>query len=302
MLLTIKNLQVHYGKHLALQIDRPLQIAEGERIGIIGSNGAGKSTLVKTILGLTTYRGQIVTDLKPEKMAVHMQFNNYASTMPVRHILETILDTSIKKDEKLKELIEFFEFEGCLKKKYNALSGGQKQRLTIIMVMMQDAPLTFFDEVTSGLDFETRQRLMEKLVAWYKDKTNTLCVVSHYYDELEFLVKKLLILDEGKVIDYGDKEELFRVYCGNSIITLDTNEKNAELTKGYKKLGSPDHLIALSCKNVEEEEEIASLLIKNNVNFKRSNSDIEILFINAKEAYYKKNGKGGAAYETEKIK
>lgn len=302
MLLTIKNLQVHYGKHLALQIDHPLQIAEGERIGIIGSNGAGKSTFVKTILGLTTYRGQIITHLKPEEMAVHMQFNNYVSTMPVRHILETILDTSIKKDRKLQELIYFFEFEECLKKKYSALSGGQKQRLTIIMVMMQDAPLTFFDEVTSGLDFETRQRLMEKLVTWYKDKTNTLCVVSHYYDELEFLVKKLLILDDGKVIDYGDKEVLFRKYCGNSIITLDANEKNAELTKEYKKLGSPDHLIALKCETVDVEEKIARLFIENNVNFKRSNSDIEILFINAKESYYKKNGKGGVADETEKIK
>lgn len=297
MLVTIKNLQVHYGKHLALQIDSPIQIQEGERIGIIGSNGAGKTTLVKSILGLLPYRGQIITELEPEEMAVHLQFNNYVSTMSVRHVMETLLDTSIKQNQKLQELIDFFEFEDCLKKKYKNLSGGQKQRLTIIMVMMQNAPLTFFDEVTSGLDFETRQRLMEKLLKWYEGKSNTLAIVSHYYEELEFLAKKLLILDQGKVIDYGDKGELFRKYCGNSIITLEANVENEELVESYHRLHAPEHLIAISCSNVEEEMEVANLLIAHNINFKRSNSDIEIIYINAKEEYYKKHGKEGANYE-----
>lgn len=297
MLVTIKNVQVHYGKYLALQIENPIQINEGERIGIIGSNGAGKTTLVKTILGLTDYRGQIITNLKPEEMAVHLQANNYASTMSVRHVLEAILDTSVKKNQRLQELIAFFEFEGCLNKRYKNLSGGQKQRMTIIMVMMQDAPLTFFDEVTSGLDFETRQRLMEKLLQWYEGKTNTLCIVSHYYEELELLAKKLLVLDQGKVIDFGDKMELFQKYCGNSIITLDASAENENLVEGYRKLCAPEHLLAVSCKNAEEEMEVANALIEHNVNFKRSNNDIEIMYINAKEAYYKNHGKEGVRYE-----
>lgn len=297
MLVEIKNLQVFYGKFKALEIDRPLQIREGERIGIIGSNGAGKTTLVKTILGLTSYKGRIETSLTPQEMAVHLQFNNYVSTMPVRYILEMILDTSIKTNQRLRELIEYFEFEECLKKKYKALSGGQKQRLTIIMVMMQDAPLTFYDEVTSGLDFETRQRLMEKLLAWYKGKNNTLCIVSHYYEELELLANRLLILDQGKVIDYGDKEELFRKYCGKSIITLDANAENERLTAPYPKLMAPSHLIALACRETAGEEELAGLLIRNNVNFKRSSSDIEIMSINAKAAYAREQGNGGGINE-----
>lgn len=292
-MITIHNLQVYYGKHLALQIDRPLVLGEGERIGIIGSNGAGKTTLVKAILGLVPYRGNIHSALKPEEMAVHMQFNNYVSTMSVRHVLETLLDTSIKKNAHLQELITYFEFEKCLGKRFKSLSGGQKQRLTIILVMMQDAPLTFYDEVTSGLDFETRQRLMEKLVMWYQNKKSILCIVSHYYAELEFLANKFLILDQGRMIDYGEKEELFRKYCGSSIITLDSTEKNERLIVSYQRLDAPDHLIALSCKNREKEEEIAKLLIQNNVNFKRSNSDIEIMSINAKSAYYKGQEKEG---------
>lgn len=297
MLVTIKNLQVYYGRQLALEIDRPLEINKGERIGIIGSNGAGKSTFVKTMLGLTSYKGRIQTELKPEQMAAHLQFNDYVSTMSVRHVLETLLDTSISKNSRLQELITYFEFEECLKKHYKSLSGGQKQRLTIIMVMMQDAPLTFYDEVTSGLDFETRQRLMERLLKWYEGKSNTLCIVSHYYEELELLANKLLILDQGKVVDYGEKETLFRKYCGNSIITLDAGEEHERLTEPYRKLEAPSHLIALACRGKTEEEDIAKLLIRNNVNFKRSSSDIEIMSINAKKAYYQERGNGGVDHD-----
>ena len=286
MLLTIKQLQVKYGNQIALQIDKPLCFEKGERIGVIGSNGAGKTTLVKSILGLTNYEGRIVTQIKPEQMAAHMQTNAYVTTMPVKRIMETILNTKIKENKELQELIAFFEFDKCLSKKYNALSGGQKQKFTIIMIMMQKAELTFYDEVTSGLDFETRQKLMEKLVEWYQDKDDSLIIVSHYYEELEQLADKILLLDQGKVVAYGKTEELFKTYCGDAIFILENNHTNINLTDGFRTLQSPNHLIALSCRDKEEEKRLLSLLVDNNVNFKRSNSDIEIMSINAREQFY----------------
>ncbi|MDE6977902.1 MAG: ATP-binding cassette domain-containing protein, partial [Lachnospiraceae bacterium] len=182
MLLRINQLLVKYGDQTALRIESPVCFERGERIGVIGSNGAGKTTLVKALLGLVPYQGKVITELTPEQMAVHMQSNRYVRTMSVRHIMETILNTRLRKDKELQRLIDFFEFGSCLDKRFAALSGGQKQKFTIILVMMQKAELTFYDEVTSGLDFETRQRLMEKMAEWYRDKENTLVVVSHYYD------------------------------------------------------------------------------------------------------------------------
>lgn len=290
MLLTIKQLQVKYGNQIALQINSPLCIEEGERIGVIGSNGAGKSTLVKALLGITNYEGKIITQLKPEQMAAHMQSNAYVTTMPVKRIMEMVLDTKIKENKELQDLIAFFEFEKCLPKRYNALSGGQKQKFTIIMIMMQKADLTFYDEVTSGLDFETRQKLMEKMVEWYRDKKDSLIIVSHYYEELEQLADKILLLDQGKVIAYGRTEELFKTYCGDAIFVLDNNRKNQELIKGFEALKSPNHLIAISCRNVEEEKRLLSILVEHNINFKRSNSDIEIMSINARERFYENAG------------
>lgn len=283
MLLKINHLNVQYGKTAALQITAPITIEEGDRIGIIGSNGAGKSTLIKSLLGIVNYTGSIDSTITPLDMAVHMQFNEYTDSMVVKHVMEAILQTKIKKNQKLQNLISYFEFEKCLNKRYKVLSGGQKQRFTIILVLMQDAPLTFYDEVTSGLDFETRQKLVEKLVSWYQDKEAGLCIVSHYYEELEQLTNKLLILEQGKVIAFGDKEELFKKYCGRAIIVIDNNEKNELLTKNYAKLAAPKHLIALACNTQELESEITALFIQNNVNYKRSNHDIEMIFMNAKE-------------------
>ena len=286
MLLTIKQLQVKYGDQTALQINSPLSFEKGERIGVIGSNGAGKTTLVKAILGLTNYEGRIVTQLKPKQMAAHMQSNAYVTTMPVKQIMDTILNTKIKDNKELQDLIGFFEFEQCLSKRYKALSGGQKQKFTVIMIMMQKAELTFYDEVTSVLDFETRQKLMEKLVEWYRDKEDSLIIVSHYYEELEQLADKILLLDQGRVIAYGKTEELFKAYCGDAIFILDNNLTNKNLTQGFRTLKSPNHLLALSCSNKEEEKRLLSLLVDNDVNFKRSNSDIEIMSINAREKFY----------------
>jgi len=289
MLLSIQNLEVKYGADTALSIEEPLVIEEGDRVGVIGSNGAGKTTLVKSILGLVPYQGMIQTRLRPEQMAIHMQFNEYTDAMPVRYIMEAVLGTKIAKDKKLQELIAYFEFGDCLRKKYAKLSGGQKQRFTIIMVMMQGAALTLYDEVTSGLDFETRQRLVEKLVDWYRDKEESLLIVSHYYEELEQLADKLLILDKGRVIDYGKKDELFRKYCGRAVIVADNTEKNARLLERYEKLASPAHLLAVSCGSEEKERELAGLLLAHDVNYKRSNHDIEMIYINAK---YKKEAGG----------
>ena len=282
MLLSIENLVVKYGANTALSIAEPIVIDEGDRVGVSGSNGAGKSTLAKCILGLVPYQGTIRTCLKPEQMAVHMQFNEYTDAMQTRYIMEAVLGTKISENKKLQDLITYFEFEDCLRKKYTKLSGGQKQRFTIIMVLMQEAALTLYDEVTSGLDFETRQRLVEKLVEWYQDKEESLLIVSHYYEELEQLADKLLILDKGKVLVYGRKDELFRKYCGRAVIIADYSEKNAKVLENYEKLASPAHLIAISCDSEEKEMELTRLLLENNINYKRSNSDIEIIYMNAK--------------------
>jgi len=282
-MLTIRDLQVHYGSLKALDMQGEYTVYPGDKVGIIGANGAGKTTFIKAFLHLVKYQGKIETDVGVNDMVVHLQANEYVDTMSCGLVMETILNTSIKKDKKLKELIDFFNLGVHLKKKYKYLSGGQKQRFTLIMVLYQDAKITFFDEVTTGLDFETRESLMALINDWYLNKDSLVFLVTHYYEELEQMANKLMIIDEGRIIDYGKKEELFHKYCGYSLITLKNNEVTRKLVKNYTMLSSPKQTIALKCKDGNEEMEIVHLLTENNVNYKRSNNDVEIMSINAIE-------------------
>lgn len=285
-MLTLDRVTVKFKDKVALDLGRTIEIADNDRVGVIGSNGAGKTTLIRSILGVVNYRGNIKRGIDIEKIAVHMQQNDYIDTVPIRVIMEMLIGGPVKENKKVQDMIEFFEFEPCLKKRWKHLSGGQKQRLTLILVMCSESPLTLLDEVTSGLDFETRQRLMNKLVEWYKERNTTLLVTSHYYEELEHLVNKILYLDNGKVIDFGNKDELFRKYCGKSVILCARNEQTEKIANEHKEIKAPSSMIALRCDEPETEITIAEKLSGINVNYRRSNNDIELMTINAKAAYY----------------
>ncbi|KAF1305087.1 ATP-binding cassette domain-containing protein [Candidatus Enterococcus willemsii] len=278
-MITIEQLRVRYKATTALDIDTPIIIQPSDRIGIIGSNGAGKTTFIKACLGLIKYEGKIISDVKPEQMAVHMQFNHYIDTVNCKVILEAVLQTTYKTNSKLQELVQFFTFEENLKKKFKDLSGGQKQRFTLILVLMQDAPVTFFDEVTTGLDFETRSALIQKILQWYEHKESAILFVTHYYQELEQLTNKLMILHEGKVVAFDSHRKLFETYCGHSVITFDQNSRlNLE---NYRQIIAPQDTIAVACDSKEEELALTRYLIEQEMNFKRSNQDIELLTLNA---------------------
>ena len=280
-MITVNDLKVYYKKFQALNIDREVTIEAQDRVGVIGSNGSGKSTFVKACLGLLDYEGEISAEVPPEKMAVHMQFNDYVETMTTKSIMETILDTDITQNPRLQELIKFFNFGDHLKKKYTSLSGGLKQRFTLIMVLMQDSPITFFDEVTTGLDFNTRQSLINKILEWYKGKEACIIFVTHYYEELEQLTNKLLILDKGKLVDFGDRATLFNKYCGHSVVVFREADVPGTFLKEYRQLLAPMDMVAISCSSAAEELGLVQKLVEQNISFKRSNQDIEILSMNA---------------------
>lgn len=280
-MIQINNLEVKYGKNIALYI-KSLDIKKGEKVGVIGSNGAGKSTFIKALLELVDYSGEIKKDIDTKDIAVHMQFNNYAETVTVKDIIELIINGKIEKNQVVKELIEFFDFSDCLNKIYKKLSGGQKQRLTLILVMASNSSLTIFDEVTSGLDFETREKLMKKLKEWYKYKDTTLILVSHYYEELENLVDKLLILDNGKVVDFGNKKDLFKKYCGNVVFIINNIEFNKKLFEKEKTVEISKEKLAILIDDKKEERKIVDKLIEKDIDYTRTKNDIELVVTLAK--------------------
>lgn len=276
IMLKIKNLKVNYGNFTALNIDKEIEIDEKEIIGVIGGNGAGKSTLIKALTNQVKYEGLLE---RPKSVAVHLQENAYPTTVNCQTILEGLLKTSYPKNTKLIELVRFFDFEKNLKKKFSQLSGGQKQRLTIIMVLYQDAELTCFDEMSTGLDFETRSQLMRKIREWYADKEATLLLITHYFDELEHLAKKLLIIDKGRLIDFGNLNALFQKYVSYSAIVVDS-EKKSDFDR-YKVIEGEESKVAIACKDEDEQQAIADDLVKQGYKFMITNTNIELIYLNA---------------------
>lgn len=282
-MVTMNNLRVCYAQTVALDMCREIRIERGDRIGVIGSNGAGKTTFVKTLLGLVPFEGSLKMGIDSSDIAVHMQSNEYADGVKIRYIIEMILHTDIEANQELLGLIAFFNFEGCLQKKYKHLSGGEKQRLTLILVLMQNKKLTIFDEVTSGLDFDTRNRLMTKITDWYRDRDNSLILVSHYYEELQNIVDKIMIIEKGKVLAFGTVDELFAAYCGTSVISTKKNAQTIDLLQPFNRINAAENWISVSVKNKEEELALVKILLENDVDFKRSSNSIELIELNVKE-------------------
>ncbi len=285
-MLNIRDLKVKFKDVVALDIRGNIEIKDGEKVGVIGSNGAGKSTLINAIIGMVKYTGTIENTVKYNQIAVHLQTNGYNEIVSVKTIIETVIDDKIKSNKKIQELIDFFDFGHCLKKRYNHLSGGEKQKLTIMLIIMQNAPLTIYDEVTTGLDFETRSNLMNKLNELYSDKETTMLLVSHYYEELEKLVDKILFLDKGNVLAFGGVSELFKKYCGDSIILFSKNPVTEEISRHFKRLVSPEDMIAIAFDNVEDSKEAIEMLNEKKQEFSVKYNDIEIMTLNAKHEYY----------------
>ncbi|MDD7306647.1 MAG: ABC transporter ATP-binding protein [Peptoniphilaceae bacterium] len=280
-MIRINNLKVEYKDKRALDIDKDIVFEDKQKIGIIGSNGAGKSTLVKAILGLVDYQGFIYNDVDSDKIAVHMQFNNYSDNIKTRDIMQMICNKKIEADPNLYDLVKYFDFEKLLKKNFKELSGGEKQKLTLILVLWQNSPLTIFDEVTTGLDFVTRKSLMEKIVDYYKDKDTTILLVSHYYEELENICDKLLYLSDGKVLFFGDKKKLFKKYCADSVILVDKNDITDKILSKANRIEAMENKIALGFFDIKEEKKVIHDLIDNNQNFQRMNESIELTVLNA---------------------
>ncbi|ADA64916.1 ATP-binding cassette domain-containing protein [Lactococcus lactis] len=275
-MLKIKNLKVDYGKFTALNINKEVNIEEQDIVGVIGGNGAGKSTLIKALTNQVKYEGELE---KPKSVAVHLQENAYPTTVSCQTILEGLLKTSYKKNTKLIDLVQFFDFEKNLKKKFSQLSGGQKQRLTMIMVLYQDAALTCFDEMSTGLDFETRSQLMKKIQEWYADKPATLLLITHYFDELEHLAKKLLIIEKGQLVDFGGLDDMFKKYVGYSAIVIESEKKSD--FESYKVIEGEDRKVALACQNLAEQQIIADSLVKQGYKFMITNTNVELIYLNA---------------------
>ena len=199
-----------------------LNIKDGEFIVFVGPSGCGKSTLLRIISGLEDLNdGTVliddldVTDKIPYDRGLSMVFQSYA-LYPHMNVFDNIgfsLKTSgVNSDilkKKVGEVAKILQLEDLLHRLPKQLSGGQKQRVAIGRAIIRKPKAFLFDEPLSNLDAALRVEMRLEISKLHKELGVTTIYVTHDQVEAMTLADKIVVLNEGKIIQIGSPHKLY---------------------------------------------------------------------------------------------
>jgi ABC-2 type transport system ATP-binding protein len=219
--LSISHLRKVYRSGTVAVDDLSLTIPEGEFFGFLGPNGAGKSTTIHCITGVAEpSSGKIeifgidaVKNYREARRLVGLcpqEFNVDPFATP-RQIVDWMggyfgMNARARK-ERIDFLMERFDLIPHQKKQFRELSGGLKRRVVLARALVNDPKLIILDEPTAGVDVELRRVLWRYLTEINKDG-RTILLTSHYLEEVERLCRHVAIVNKGKIVREGTKDEI----------------------------------------------------------------------------------------------
>lgn len=263
-IVTINKLRIEKNNKTILDIDRDITILPKDKVAFLGENGAGKTTLINAILGEINFEGKIVKNFEKVNCGVVFQENSYNDLLKVNELIRLILP--LRKEE-LSHFLEKYELEKMGKKYIKDLSGGERQRLTLSLVLESNKSVYFFDELTSGLDYQKRLSLL----AMMKRKTanQTVINVTHYFNEIENWATKILMLKQGKLIFWGSVLDFFSKFSHYSILKIDYNAflklKESDMKNvNHTNTGDSEAFI---CKSLNIQMELEKIFEENSINY-----------------------------------
>lgn len=201
-----------------------LDIAPGEVMALLGPSGCGKTTLLRLIAGLEMpdagsrilFDGQDVTHLPIEKREVGMVFQHYAlfPNMTVEANIgygPKIKGMALSARQKLVgELVDLMRLNGLEKRQPSALSGGQRQRVAIARAIANQPRVLLLDEPLAALDAKLKVSLRDELAELLRRLRITAIHVTHDQQEAFAIADRLAVMHEGRIIQIGDGESLYR--------------------------------------------------------------------------------------------
>jgi len=208
LILELRNLSHSYdGKEISLN-NTTLAVNKAERVSILGPSGSGKSTLLRLIAGLEkpysgtiTIQGKIVSSVNqmvaPEKRNVGLVVQEKA-LFPHLTVAKNIGFGIRKNQEKAKiisDLLNLFKIEHLSNKYPHEISGGEQQRAALARSMAPDPELLMLDEPFSALDKKLKEELYAELNQIFKEREQTIVLVTHDLDEAKVLSEKQVNLE-----------------------------------------------------------------------------------------------------------
>ena len=224
-----ENVHFGYGTERGVLHGIDLEIAPGERVGLIGTSGSGKSTLVNLLLrfytiesGRITIDGQDITGITEESLRRQIAMVTQDTSLLHRSIRDNIrygrpeaTDQEVHDAAKRAHALDFIEaledwvgrrgFDAHVGERGVKLSGGQRQRIAIARVILKDAPILVLDEATSALDSEVEAAIQEQLDGLMKGRT--VIAIAHRLSTISRM-DRLVVLDRGRIVEQGSHAAL----------------------------------------------------------------------------------------------
>lgn len=255
MVVKIENLVKRYGELVALDHFN-LEIEEGEIFGLLGPNGSGKSTTINCLLSLLEYdKGRIEVfgqKMKPDsynlKQDIGVVMQNVAvfEELTVYENIDYFCGLYVKDKTKRKQLVEeaidFVELGDYRRFLPKKLSGGLLRRLNIACGIAHKPKLIILDEPTVAVDPQSRNKILEGIQGLNRQGA-TIIYTSHYMEEVEQICTRIAIMDKGKKVAIGTKDELKAMIDLGETISVEILELPENVMKEIKRL---PHVIQVS--------------------------------------------------------
>ncbi|HHX75207.1 MAG TPA: ABC transporter ATP-binding protein [Firmicutes bacterium] len=240
MVVRVNNLVKRYGELLALD-HLSFSVQGGEIFGLLGPNGSGKTTAINCLLSLLEYdKGTIEVFGQPmapdayhikREIGIVMQNVAVYNELTVRENIDYFCGLYVPEKQSRRKLVaEAIEFVGLAEfaHYYPAkLSGGLLRRLNIACGIAHKPKLIILDEPTVAVDPQSRNRILEGILALNRQGA-TVIYTSHYMEEVEQICSRILIIDKGRAIATGTKDELKAMITMEEKITVETQPLTRE--------------------------------------------------------------------------
>ena len=220
------------------------EVYKGECVGFLGPNGAGKTTTVRMIYcflplteGKLSVAGMSVSEKAREiknMVGVAPQEDNLDPDFSVIQNLQVYARyfdiPKAEAEKRAKEQLKFFQLEEKQNVLISELSTGMKRRLILARALVNEPQILLLDEPTTGLDPQARHIVWEE-VRNLRKRGVTIILTTHYMDEAAALCDRILLMDNGKIIEEGKPTELIKKHVGADVLEVDNDEKLVQTLK-----------------------------------------------------------------------
>ncbi|MFT7486587.1 MAG: ABC-2 type transport system ATP-binding protein [Candidatus Paceibacteria bacterium] len=214
--------------------DVSFDIGPGEIVGLVGANGAGKTTLVKMLAGIihpTSGEARVLghepwkrsNALRHQIALIMGQKASLWWDLPAADCFLLLKEIYRIPDdlyrERLGYLTETLGISGELHTQIRRLSLGERMKMELVSTLLHAPKVVYLDEPTIGLDLTAQRAIREFLLRYREEHNPAMILTSHYMEDIEQLCKRILLIQDGRLVFDGELDEVMRRYSPHKILT-----------------------------------------------------------------------------------